>query len=103
MDDRPLLTPSHRARWLGPLAVTLLCLTFFLAGLAVDRYLLPPVATDDSSAGLDAALLDEARRVIQENFVDRDAASDEQLQIGALSGMVDVLGDIGHSRFMTPK
>jgi carboxyl-terminal processing protease len=102
MDDRPLLTPSQRARWLGPLAIFLLCLTFFLAGLAVDHYLLGPVAAGDSGEGLDAALLDEARRVIQDNYVNREAASDEQLQIGALAGMVDILGDTGHSRFMTP-
>ena len=105
MDDRPTLTsaPSApRARWVAPLAVLLLCLTFFLAGMAVDHFLLGAPAADDAATGLDAALLDEARRVIQENFVNRDAASDEQLQIGALSGMVDILGDIGHSRFMTP-
>ncbi|WP_374687395.1 S41 family peptidase, partial [Promineifilum sp.] len=32
----------------------------------------------------------------------REAATDQRLQDGALTGMVDILGDTGHSRFMTP-
>ena len=70
MDDLSTLTPARRWRWVAPLAVLLLCLTFFLAGRAVDHFLLGAPAADATSEGLDAALLDEARRVIQENFVD---------------------------------
>ena len=91
MDDLSTLTPARRWRWVAPLAVLLLCLTFFLAGMAVDHFLpAAPAAGGTETTGLDAALLDEARRVIQENFVDRDAATDEQLQTGALAGMVAV-------------
>jgi carboxyl-terminal processing protease len=105
-EQTTLRQPTRPATWLGRLAALLLCLTFFLGGIAFDRYLMPyvmPGLLRVSGQGLDNALLDEARRVIQSNFVDREAASDEQLQVGALSGMVDVLGDIGHSRFMTPQ
>ncbi len=103
----PQRVTSSPLRWVGCLALLLLAVTLFLGGIAVERYFLSDgglaaaEATGDK-AGLDAALLDEARRVIQENFVDREAATDEQLQTGALAGMVDILGDIGHSRFMTP-
>jgi len=105
MDD--LKTSPRRsplAPLLGALAVLLLCVTFFLGGVAVDRFLLgggPGASADEP--GLDTALLEEARSVIQDNFVDREAACDEQLQTGALAGMVDILGDTGHSRFMTPQ
>ncbi len=100
----PPRASARPLRWVGCLVLGLLGVSLFLAGLAVERYILaePSSATADTADGLDAALLDEARRVIQENFVDREAATDERLQTGALSGMVDILGDIGHSRFMTP-
>ena len=100
----PPRASARPLRWVGCLVLGLLGVSLFLAGVAVERYILaePSSATADTADGLDAALLDEARRVIQENFVDREAATDERLQTGALSGMVDILGDIGHSRFMTP-
>lgn len=105
MDDlRTSPRRSPLAPLLGALAVLLLCVTFFLGGVAVDRFLLDgggEASADES--GLNTALLDEARSVIQDNFVDRAAASDEQLQTGALAGMVDILGDTGHSRFLTPQ
>jgi len=98
--------PARPLRWVGCLALVLLGVTLFLGGIAVERYLLADNAgaaeTAGAAEGLNAALLDEARRVIQDNFVDREAATDERLQTGALAGMVDILGDIGHSRFMTP-
>ena len=100
----PPRTTARPLRWVGCLAWVLLGISLFLAGVAVERYVLAGrlAAAAETPDGLNAALLDEARRVIQENFVDREAATDERLQTGALSGMVDILGDIGHSRFMTP-
>jgi carboxyl-terminal processing protease len=87
------------------LLIILLLILFALAfagGVMFQRLALDsPAATE--SAGLNAALLEEARGIIQEHYVDRDAATDQRLQDGALTGMVDVLGDIGHSRFMTPQ
>jgi len=101
-----LKIPPRRSRLaplLGALAVLLLCVTFFLGGVAVDRFLLGGNEASAEETGLNTALLDEARQVIQDNFVDREAATDERLQTGALAGMVDILGDTGHSRFMTPQ
>jgi len=80
----------------------LLCFAFFAGGIVVDRTLLSGRTAAGASGGLNAALLEEARGIIQEHFVDREAATDQRLQDGALAGMVDVLGDTGHSRFMTP-
>ena len=103
MDEyQPRGQRARWARWLGALAVLLLCATFFVAGLAVDRFLLTGPTAAAEGGGLNTALLEEARGVIQQHYVDREAASDEQLQLGALAGMVDILGDVGHSRFMTP-
>jgi len=80
----------------------LLCFAFFAGGIVVDRTLLSGRTAAGADGGLNAALLEEARGIIQEHFVDREAATDQRLQDGALTGMVDILGDTGHSRFMTP-
>jgi carboxyl-terminal processing protease len=63
----------------------------FLTGAAVD---IDPEAFD---------LLREARALIEQHYVDRDAIQDRYLEYGAISGMVDALGDTGHSRFMSPE
>lgn len=101
-EPAPSSYPVRPARWLGRLALLLLLITVFLGGIAVERFLLNGPSAAADAEGLDAALLNEARDVIQDNFVIREATTDEQLQVGALTGMVDVLGDTGHSRFLTP-
>ncbi len=102
MDDltSPYTPPLVRRNpWPGRILLLLLLATFFVGGMLFER-----VLPDDSATagGLNAALLEEARAIIQEHFVDREAATDLRLQVGALAGMVDILGDVGHSRFMTP-
>ena len=86
----PPRTTARPLRWVGCLAWVLLGVSLFLAGVAVERYVLAGrlAAAAETPDGLNAALLDEARRVIQENFVDREAATDERLQTGALSRCV---------------
>jgi carboxyl-terminal processing protease len=48
-------------------------------------------------------LLNEAYQVINQYYVDRQAVQPQALEYGAISGMVDSLGDTGHTRFMTPQ
>jgi carboxyl-terminal processing protease len=45
----------------------------------------------------------EAWNTIQELYVDRQAVKPREMTFGAISGMVDSLGDTGHSRFLTPE
>jgi carboxyl-terminal processing protease len=77
----------------------------FTSGILADRYLLSPAIASASSStesnGLD--LVDQAYQIIQQNYVDRSAIDQTQLAYGAISGMVDALGDTGHSRFLTPQ
>ena len=77
----------------------------FTGGVLVDRFLLPATVASanapDQSAGLD--LINQAYQVIQQNYVDRSAVDQTKLEYGAISGMVDALGDTGHSRFLTPE
>jgi carboxyl-terminal processing protease len=45
----------------------------------------------------------EAWNTIEGVYVDRKAVNPQQLTYGAISGMVDSLGDAGHSRFLSPE
>lgn len=76
----------------------------FLGGLALGSVLLgAPAAGGAASAPENQALIDEALSVIRSNYVDQSATGDEQMLYGALTGMVDALGDTGHSRFLDPQ
>jgi carboxyl-terminal processing protease len=48
-------------------------------------------------------LVEETYDAIRENYVLSNDISDEELIYGASSGMVDALGDEGHSTFLNPK
>jgi len=77
----------------------------FAGGVLVDHYLIAPTIasakTQTQSNGLD--LINQAYQIIQQHYVDRNAVQQTQLEYGAISGMVDALGDTGHSRFETPQ
>jgi len=45
----------------------------------------------------------QAWNTIQRQYVDRTAVQPKDLTYGAISGMVDALGDTGHSTFLTPE
>ena len=95
-------TGRRRSGLLSGVLLILLLALFFTSGVLFDRFVLDSGTLAAGDEGFNAALLEEARDVIQDNFVDQDAATTERLQTGALAGMVDILGDTGHSRFMTP-
>ncbi len=48
-------------------------------------------------------LMAQAYNIIQRQYVDRSAIHPSELTYGAISGMVDALGDTGHSTFLTPE
>jgi len=47
-------------------------------------------------------LFSQAYNHIQDHYVDRAAVQPKDLTYGAISGMVEALGDTGHSTFLTP-
>jgi carboxyl-terminal processing protease len=90
--------------------IFLLILPFFLGigfagGILADHFLITPTIASAQSLtptdGLD--LVNQAYQIIQQNYVDRSAVQQTPLEYGAISGMVDALGDTGHSRFLTPQ
>lgn len=47
--------------------------------------------------------MSQAWSTIQQQYVDRSAVQPQDLTYGAINGMVDALGDTGHSTFLTPQ
>ncbi|MCL5097300.1 MAG: S41 family peptidase [Candidatus Omnitrophica bacterium] len=79
-----------------------LCIVLGLSGgVMLDRILL--MALVPSSAVSDFRLISEAWNIIERHYVDHAAAKPRTLTYGAISGMVDSLGDTGHSTFLTPE
>ena len=109
--------PAPRAA--SSLAAVVVLVLVFVVGLAVGQsgVLVPrsprpsPVSTAPSLGpatlppGLpaDFEVFWEALDLVRDNFVGRDALTDQQLTYGAIRGMVDALGDTGHSIFLTPE
>jgi carboxyl-terminal processing protease len=93
---------GRSSAWLSGALLVILLALFFVGGIMFDRIVLRGFVFGNDNEGFNEALLDEARGVIQNNFVDQESATTQRLQDGALAGMVDILGDTGHSRFMTP-
>jgi carboxyl-terminal processing protease len=77
-----------------------------VGGVVLDRQLLLDVAPagDVPEAAADEfALMAEAWRVINREYVDREQIDAHELGYGAIDGMVGSLGDTGHSRFLPPE
>lgn len=60
-------------------------------------------AQGTDATGIDQDLLEEALRIVQRNFVDPSRLDEENLTRGAIRGMVDALGDAGHTMYLTPE
>ncbi len=78
----------------------------FTGGVVYDQLVLQAntqkVVVPPGSAK-DFQLLIDAWNTIQQNYVDRSAVQNTPLTYGAISGLVNALGDTGHSRFESPQ
>ncbi len=86
--------------WLLPLIVGILIGAFLHQYLLLDPY---PSADVPKEAASDFKLMAEAWNAIQQNYVDRPSVRPRKMTYGAISGMVDSLGDTGHSSFLAPE
>ncbi len=75
----------------------------FAGGVLVDHFVITPTIASASTQTNNLDLVNQAYQIIQQKFVARSSVSQTQLEYGAVSGMVDALGDTGHSRFLTPQ
>ncbi len=67
----------------------------------IERQPITPTLDPPEAAGT-SSLLWEAWNVVDHNYVDRSALDAQRMTYGAVSGLIDSLGDAGHSRFLTP-
>ncbi len=76
-----------------------------LVGVFVDRQFQNTFAfngTPTQTNQLNTSLIQEAYNILNKEYVDRQALNSTNMTYGAISGMVDSLGDTGHTRFMSP-
>jgi len=86
------------ARWtaLGVGVLALVAAAYY-AGLSRGPAGLP----EDSQQGV--ALYAEALGLVQEEYVDQEALDSEEQARAAIQGMIDSLGDKGHTRLLSPE
>lgn len=98
---------NRPVRWLGGFAALLVIFVLGLAAGVVltDRVLFAfvPPAGVPPSAEQEFTLMAEAWNLIDRVYVDRSAVEPKKMAYGAIGGMVDALGDTGHSTFLTPE
>ncbi len=77
-----------------------------VTGIALDRRVLArflPLPTMPEESYAEFGLMAEAWNAIQKNYVRRSEVEPRAITYGAMQGMVDALGDTGHSRFLSPE
>ena len=74
-------------------------------GVVLDRFALVAYAQPSPASGNppNFSLIQDAWNTINREYVDRAAVQSQPLTYGAISGMVNALGDTGHSTFLTPQ
>jgi carboxyl-terminal processing protease len=76
----------------------------FGAGMvAAGANLLTPCIVRTSDQPAQFATFWQAWNLVQRNFVDRQALDPTAMTYGAVRGMVEALGDTGHTAFLTPQ
>ncbi len=75
----------------------------FASGIFAQRLLAAAGSRDPTAAsGPDLSMIEKAWGIIDQVYVDRAALQSQALTYGAIEGMVNALGDTGHSTFLTP-
>jgi carboxyl-terminal processing protease len=97
---------KRQTYFLGFAIFLLALLVGLIGGVLLDRQVLAAVTPPGgipAGAATEFRLMGEAWNTIDQAYVDRPAVQPERLAYGAISGMVDSLGDTGHSRFLSPE
>ncbi len=88
--------------------VALVCLLLIgfgggtLTGIYIQRHDAQTLNVSPDSVS-EFNLVEQAWNITRNNYVDRTASQPQSLAYGAIAGMIDALGDTGHSTFLTPE
>jgi carboxyl-terminal processing protease len=95
-------------KWLRPVGTAFFAVCILAAGFGGGMYYTTyqnrnsDTITVSKADKADYELIKQAWDDIQTKYVDQSVVSSQLLAYGAISGMVDSLGDTGHSVFLTP-
>jgi carboxyl-terminal processing protease len=95
-------------KWLRPVGTAFFAVCILAAGFGGGMYYTTyqnrnsDTITVNKADKADYELIKQAWDDIQTKYVDQSVVSSQLLAYGAISGMVDSLGDTGHSVFLTP-
>ena len=87
--------------WLYVSIAFLILLLGVAGGMALNRFEMNAISSSDGQ--LNYQLISEALNLIHRHYVDRAAEKPRRMTYGAISGIVDSLGDTGHTRFLSPQ
>ncbi len=99
-DSQTHRRPSRLPLILSAVAAVMIA---FAGGMVVDHLTVSAQQTAQNEPLKDFTIYDQAVQDIRQNYVGSSSITDQQLLYGSISGMVDALGDTGHSRFLTPE
>ena len=88
------------------ISVTAIMSGTIIGGVMLDRLVLADfvaLRNMQKTAEPDFKLISEAWSIISKKYVDHQAVQPQKLTYGAISGMVNALGDTGHSTFLSPE
>ncbi len=94
---------SRRKNYLLTTIVVLALCMDFVGGAWTERKTLFLGGSVPSESNQSIGLIEQAWSIIEKDYVDRAAVKPAQMTYGAISGMVDSLGDTGHSTFLSPE
>ena len=103
-DSSLCLGTSRRRSAMRRVLLVSLLIGAFLAGVVTTELagLSETTASNEIGSQPDFPTLQSVWNLIHDEFVDTDAIDDQTLLFGAARGMVDSLGDTGHSSFLDP-
>ncbi|MBX6343089.1 MAG: S41 family peptidase, partial [Thermomicrobiaceae bacterium] len=71
------------------------------AGVVVDQTVFHPATVTADAPSTLPKTIGEAWSLVHDRYVDQSAINDDKMTQGAISGMLDAIGDEGHTRYLT--